>query len=84
MKLNKVFILLSHVCINLQLSLFFDILLCMGNDVTEENFVSGELSRDYDKVHRKWLIEGSEVMAMKTARSLLWKQLRGIEMRAGK
>ena len=67
-------------------------MLCLGNDVQEESFVSGEQSRDYDKANRKWLLEGSEgdaiqrsgISAMKSARSIVWKHMKGIEMKAGK
>uniref|UniRef100_A0A8C8RF37 L-fucose kinase n=1 Tax=Pelusios castaneus TaxID=367368 RepID=A0A8C8RF37_9SAUR len=57
----------------IQLSLFFDIVLCMATEVTEEDFVMGrtqEASSGYAR--------GSA--AMKNARSVLWKALHAIPL----
>ncbi|XP_078688390.1 L-fucose kinase-like isoform X1 [Branchiostoma floridae x Branchiostoma belcheri] len=64
----------------IKLSLFFDILLCMATLVTEEAFVSGDRSGQYGGTPRPR--NEREVMTMRSARALLWKTLRGINVKA--
>ncbi|CAH1269935.1 FUK [Branchiostoma lanceolatum] len=64
----------------IKLSLFFDILLCMATLVTEEAFVSGDRSGQYGGTPRPR--NEREVMTMRNARALLWKTLRGINVKA--
>jgi len=67
----------------IQLSLFFDILLCLAENITESAFVDGERSGSYGcstsmgtKCSSK-----DDMMIMKAARNLLWKKLRGITLK---
>ncbi|XP_071785812.1 L-fucose kinase-like [Asterias amurensis] len=63
----------------IELSLYFDVLLCLAKDVTEEEFVSGEKGNKYDKAYqKKHYSEG----LIRSVRSLMWKKLRGIPMKA--
>ncbi|XP_078608481.1 L-fucose kinase-like isoform X1 [Branchiostoma floridae x Branchiostoma japonicum] len=64
----------------IKLSLFFDILLCMATLVTEEAFVSGDRSGQYGGTPRPR--NERDVMTMRNARALLWKTLRGINVKA--
>ncbi|XP_030437400.1 L-fucose kinase isoform X1 [Gopherus evgoodei] len=58
---------------SIQLSLFFDIVLCMADGVTEEDFVTGR-TREVGSGHTK------EVAALRSARSVLWKALHAIPL----
>lgn len=61
--------------------MYFDILLCLAKDVSEEEFVSGEKGKQYDKAYqKKQYNEG----LIRNVRSLMWKKLRGIPMKAGR
>uniref|UniRef100_A0A452H8L3 L-fucose kinase n=1 Tax=Gopherus agassizii TaxID=38772 RepID=A0A452H8L3_9SAUR len=61
---------------SIQLSLFFDIVLCMADGVTEEDFVTGR-TREVGSGHTK------EVAALRSARSVLWKALHAIPLSMG-
>ncbi|XP_038068725.1 L-fucose kinase-like [Patiria miniata] len=63
----------------LELSLFFDVLLCLAKDVTKEEFVSGEKGIPYDKMRHKRACEQGIV---RNARAQMWEKLRGIPMKA--
>lgn len=67
----------------IQLSLFFDILLCLAEDLTESAFVNGERSGSYGCSTRMGTKCSSkkEMTMMKAARNCLWKVLRGITLR---
>ena len=69
----------------LQLSLFFDILLCLAENITESAFVDGERSGSYGCSTRMGTKCSSkdDMMLMKAARNLLWKKLRGITLKGG-
>ena len=69
----------------IQLSLFFDILLCMAEDVNESAFVDGERSGSYGRSTRMGTKRSSqkEMMLMKGARASLWKILRGVSLKGG-
>ena len=69
----------------LQLSLFFDILLCLAENVTESAFVSGERSGSYGCSTRMGTKCSSkdDMMIMKAGRNLLWKKLRGTTLKGG-
>ncbi|XP_033897198.1 L-fucose kinase isoform X1 [Acipenser ruthenus] len=54
----------------IQLSLFFDVLLCLARNVTEEEFVSGR--RDGRSSQ-----EDQQGAALRNARTVLWKEFRG-------
>ena len=62
-----------------QLSLFFDMLLCLAKDVTKEEFVSGEKGKPYDMANNKKEFEQGIV---RNARAQMWDQLRGLPMKA--
>ena len=68
-----------------QLSLFFDILLCLADDITESAFVEGERSGSYGRSTRMGTKCSSkkEMMVMKSARASLWKLLRGVTLKGG-
>uniref|UniRef100_A0A674IWP1 L-fucose kinase n=1 Tax=Terrapene triunguis TaxID=2587831 RepID=A0A674IWP1_9SAUR len=57
----------------IQLSLFFDIVLCMADGVTEEDFVTGR-TREVGSGHAKG------AAALRSARSVLWKALHAIPL----
>ncbi|XP_034644214.1 L-fucose kinase isoform X1 [Trachemys scripta elegans] len=57
----------------IQLSLFFDIVLCMADGVTEEDFVTGRI-REVGSGHAKG------TAALRSARSVLWKALHAIPL----
>ncbi|KAJ8302778.1 hypothetical protein KUTeg_019174 [Tegillarca granosa] len=59
----------------IQLSLYFDVLLPMTSFVTEKDFISGERSGSYGKPMKNVTEELEN--KMKTARSILWKELHG-------
>lgn len=67
----------------IQLSLFFDILLCLAENITESAFVDGERSGSYGCSTRMGTKCSSkdDMMIMKAARNLLWKKLRGITLK---
>ncbi|KAJ7382346.1 hypothetical protein OS493_035623 [Desmophyllum pertusum] len=67
----------------IQLSLFFDILLCLAEDVTESDFVCGERSGSYGRSTRMGTKCSSkhEMTLMKGARASLWKILRGVSLK---
>ncbi|XP_068724220.1 L-fucose kinase-like [Montipora capricornis] len=67
----------------IQLSMIFDILLCMAEDVTESAFVEGDRSGTYG---RGIQLETSrtteqEAMLMRSARAQLWNKLRGLQLK---
>ncbi|XP_068715379.1 L-fucose kinase-like isoform X2 [Montipora foliosa] len=67
----------------IQLSMIFDILLCMAEDVTESAFVEGDRSGTYG---RGIQLETSrtteqEAMLMRSARAQLWNKLRGCQLK---
>lgn len=66
----------------IQLSLFFDILLCLAEDVTEADFVCGARSGSYGRSTRMGTKCSSkdEMTLMRGARALLWKILRGVSL----
>ncbi|XP_071824036.1 L-fucose kinase-like isoform X2 [Apostichopus japonicus] len=66
----------------LQLSLFFDVLLALCSDVSEEEYISGEPCKTYDNIHRKNSSYETADAMMKQARSLIWKALHGLKMKA--
>nr|XP_042716174.1 L-fucose kinase isoform X5 [Chrysemys picta bellii] len=57
----------------IQLSLFFDIVLCMADGVTEEDFVTGR-TQEVGSGHAKG------AAALRSARSVLWKALHAIPL----
>ena len=65
---------ISKTSLFLQLSLFFDILLCMTADIEEEEFVSGQSRAGPAQ-------QPSAVM--RRARTHLWNTFSGTKMRAG-
>ncbi|XP_020619681.1 L-fucose kinase-like [Orbicella faveolata] len=69
----------------IQLSLFFDILLCLAEDVTEADFVCGERSGSYGRSTRMGTKCSSkdEMTLMRGARASLWKILRGVSLKGG-
>ncbi|XP_066569587.1 L-fucose kinase [Amia ocellicauda] len=56
-----------------QLSLFLDILLCLAGDVCEEDFVSGNRQGSSCS-------QGQQGAALRNARTVLWRELRGMEL----
>lgn len=64
------------------MSLFFDILLCLTLDITEEDYVSGSFKTHTDCASAKLLHHGAE-LTQQRARAILWKTLRGLKMKAG-
>lgn len=67
----------------IQLSMIFDILLCMAEDVIESAFVDGDRSGTYSKRRQ---VETSrtaqqEAMLMRSARAQLWNNLRGLQLK---
>ena len=75
----------SYFLFDFQLSLFFDILLCLAEDVTESAFVDGERSGSYGRSTRMGTKCSSkkEMVLMKGARASLWKILRGVKLKGG-
>ncbi|KAJ7382350.1 hypothetical protein OS493_035627 [Desmophyllum pertusum] len=67
----------------IQLSMIFDILLCLAEDVTESDFVCGERSGSYGRSSRPGTNRDSQrnTMLMKSARAMLWKSLRGVQLK---
>ncbi|KAM7427970.1 hypothetical protein ABFA07_020984 [Porites harrisoni] len=67
----------------IQLSLFFDILLCLAEDITESDFVDGERSGSYGRSTRmgRECSSSEDMMLMKAVRASLWKLLRGITLK---
>lgn len=61
----------------MQMSLFFDVLVAMAEDVSQESFVSGQYGRCYDK---KFSLE-KRTMAQR-ARNLVWKELSSYSLKA--
>ncbi|XP_037280883.2 L-fucose kinase-like [Rhipicephalus microplus] len=61
----------------MQMSLFFDFLVAMAEDVTQDTFVSGQYGRCYDQ---KFSLEKS-TMAQR-ARNLVWKELSSYSLKA--
>lgn len=61
----------------MQMSLFFDLLVAMAEDVTQDTFVSGQYGRCYDK---KFSLE-KRTMAQR-ARNLVWKELSSYSLKA--
>ncbi|XP_070574634.1 L-fucose kinase-like [Ptychodera flava] len=64
----------------IRLSLFFDFLLCMASDTTEESFVSGDRAGGYGSSVAS--LPEDERKAMKTARAMLWNGFRGTPLKA--
>ncbi|XP_077982248.1 L-fucose kinase-like isoform X2 [Glandiceps talaboti] len=64
----------------IQLSLFFDFLLCMASEVTEEDFVSGDRAGAYGSLLQT--MTDREVQAIKLARAMLWKVFHDTELKA--
>ncbi|XP_022083958.1 L-fucose kinase-like [Acanthaster planci] len=63
----------------IELSLFFDILLCLAKDVTKEEFVSGEKGKPYNMAYNK---KEHEQGIVRNARAQMWNKLRGLPMKA--
>ncbi|KAL1437280.1 hypothetical protein MTO96_001353 [Rhipicephalus appendiculatus] len=61
----------------MQMSLFFDFLVAMAEDVTQDSFVSGQYGRCYDQ---KFSLE-ERTMAQR-ARNLVWKELSSYSLKA--
>ncbi len=70
---------MSRLC-DFQLSLFFDILLTMCTDVSEEAFVTGERSGFFGSKSR---VDTSNSVDIQTARASLWKHLSQNKLKAG-
>ncbi|KAM7427969.1 hypothetical protein ABFA07_020983 [Porites harrisoni] len=67
----------------IQLSMIFDILLCLAEDVTESAFVEGERSGSYGR-YMPVTMKSSEHpkrTLMRNARAMLWQRLRGLELK---
>ena len=69
----------------MQLSMIFDILLCLAEDVTESAFVEGERSGSYGRYIPVTMksSEHPKRMLMRSARAMLWQRLRGVELKGG-
>ncbi|XP_073233472.1 L-fucose kinase-like [Porites lutea] len=67
----------------IQLSMIFDILLCLAEDVTESAFVEGERSGSYGRYIPVTMksSEHPKRMLMRSARAMLWQRLRGVELK---
>ena len=70
---------------DMQLSMIFDILLCLAEDVTESAFVEGERSGSYGRYIPVTMksSEHPKRMLMRSARAMLWQRLRGVELKGG-
>ena len=66
----------------LQLSLFFDVLLCMSANIEKEEYVNGKRSGVYGTVHYPYLEKVDNDLRRQT-RQVLWDALHGILMKAG-
>ena len=72
----------------MQLSLFFDILLCLTTDITKEDYIAGTFKQPHaissGVISKEGQFPGEPVM--KRARAMLWKNLReaDMKMKAGK
>ena len=69
----------------MQLSMIFDILLCLAEDVTESAFVEGERSGSYGRYIPVTMksSEHPKRTLMRNARAMLWQRLRGVELKGG-
>ena len=74
--------------ISLQLSLFFDVLLCLTTEITKEDYIAGTFKQTHAAsssgvVSSEGVFPGEAVM--KRARAMLWKNLKeaGLKMKAG-
>ncbi|CAH3175669.1 unnamed protein product, partial [Porites lobata] len=67
----------------IQLSMIFDILLCLAEDVTESAFVEGERSGSYGRYIPVTMnsSEHPKRTLMRNARAMLWQRLRGVELK---
>nr|XP_058947533.1 L-fucose kinase-like [Pocillopora verrucosa] len=68
----------------IQLSMIFDILLCLAEDVSESDFVCGERSGSYGRRNTRYETSRdyqSQLMLMRSARAQLWKSLRGLQLK---
>ncbi|KAL9974567.1 hypothetical protein ACROYT_G011618 [Oculina patagonica] len=67
----------------IRLSMIFDILLCLAEDVTESDFVCGERRGSFG--HSTWPGTNNsshrQTMLMRSARAMLWKILRGVHLK---
>ncbi|ESO90992.1 hypothetical protein LOTGIDRAFT_217536 [Lottia gigantea] len=63
----------------LQLSLFFDLLLPMSTEISEQDFVSGARSSSFG---RPSSLVNEEAVNMRTARRLIWKELNGFRVQS--
>ena len=68
----------------IQISLFFDLLLPMCSDVTEEAFVSGSRSGPYGRRDGAAGDDASNTSTIQQARALLWKHLHSVKLKVGK
>ena len=73
-----------------QLSLFFDILLCMTIDIDEEDYVTGRFKKTTGSPKNARNLKSSQGSSshhskhlLSRAREMLWKALHGMKMRAG-
>uniref|UniRef100_A0A4W3ITY9 L-fucose kinase n=1 Tax=Callorhinchus milii TaxID=7868 RepID=A0A4W3ITY9_CALMI len=63
----------------IQLSIFFDILLCMAQNTKEDDFVKGTRSN----LRLSSTAEDMDTAILRSARALLWRELRGIPVTVG-
>lgn len=69
--------------ISSQLSLFFDILLCLTTEIERDDYVTGAFKSTPGRASPVPGVSDSPQPTLLRARALLWKALRGLKMRAG-
>lgn len=81
--LNSFITLTAVMFISSQLSLFFDILLCLTTEIERDDYVTGAFKSTPGRASPVPGVSDSPQPTLLRARALLWKALRGLKMRAG-